>query len=290
MSDKPVDKDFMAKLMATLEENPNLLKELTKTLTPAKPAYQRPKLVKEDYILEHTTECKFCYSTVVKVYSAKWDIDRQAHVMEQLITGSLEGAETSLQVHTRLDRVNKCGNCTSWLIENLPVERMAQIIFEHLELIETSGMIRKPERLKSCESKQVDLTIEDSEQSEEEKEDYMNVQISLLELEVETLHAELEKAEAEREKFYSYYQALDEQLALWEMTTTEDAKNDIHRLICIEQQVAQDPNVNKVVADLILAERKRCAEIAKSYAEKENNSFETYLAERIATAIMEELK
>lgn len=41
-----------------------------------------------------------------------------------------------------------------------------------------------------------------------------------------------------------YYQAIEDALACWHMTPTGNAKVDLNRLICIEQEVALNPAVS----------------------------------------------
>lgn len=47
-----------------------------------------------------------------------------------------------------------------------------------------------------------------------------------------------------------YYQAIEDALTCWEMTTTGDAKSDLNKLLCIEQQVAVDPAVSDIARAL----------------------------------------
>ena len=42
----------------------------------------------------------------------------------------------------------------------------------------------------------------------------------------------------------AYFQAVDDALVCWEMTTTGNAKVDLNKLLCIEQQVVVDPAVS----------------------------------------------
>jgi hypothetical protein len=46
------------------------------------------------------------------------------------------------------------------------------------------------------------------------------------------------------ERIKSYFQAVDDALTCWEMVTTGNAKVDLNKLLCIEQQVAVDPAVS----------------------------------------------
>ena len=46
------------------------------------------------------------------------------------------------------------------------------------------------------------------------------------------------------EKNKAYFQAVDDALVCWEMTTTGNAKVDLNNLVCMEQQVCLDPAVS----------------------------------------------
>ncbi|MBV5327121.1 MAG: hypothetical protein JZU65_05700 [Chlorobium sp.] len=67
------------------------------------------------------------------------------------------------------------------------------------------------------------------------------------------------------EKNKAYFQAVDDALVCWEMTTTGDAKVDLNNLICMEQQVCLDPAVSLNAGVLINRGRK---EVALLVAEK----------------------
>ena len=65
-----------------------------------------------------------------------------------------------------------------------------------------------------------------------------------------------------------YYQAVEDALTCWEMTTTGNAKADLNNLICMEQQACLDPDVSLDARTLIRSGRieaaRDCIEIIKT--------------------------
>lgn len=74
----------------------------------------------------------------------------------------------------------------------------------------------------------------------------------------------------------TYFQAVDDALVCWEMTTTGNAKVDLNNLICMEQQVCLDPAVSLDARTLIRLGRlealRECAEIVNSCAVKRHSA------------------
>lgn len=72
----------------------------------------------------------------------------------------------------------------------------------------------------------------------------------------------------ENKQLRAYFQAVDNALVCWEMTTTGNAKVDLNNLICMEQQVCIDPAVSLDARTLIRSGRieaaRDCIEVIKT--------------------------
>lgn len=60
-----------------------------------------------------------------------------------------------------------------------------------------------------------------------------------------------------------YYQAIEDALACWEMTTTGNAKVDLNNLLCVEQRVAVDLAVSASAGLLQKQTAMECIEVIK---------------------------
>jgi hypothetical protein len=112
-----------------------------KALLTAKQPTTKPKPVKEDYIIEVITICRFCGWKSIKAHHARWDIERQSHKFAPI------GLDTpDLKIYHREDTVRRCEHCLEWLLNNHSPDTLARMILDNAEALELITMLKRVTR------------------------------------------------------------------------------------------------------------------------------------------------